>query len=95
MNWEQKIERLAARAQAEQMPRVDVAQNVLHILTAQEAQPLTATERLWLWLAAATSAVAVPAAVVAVVVYTRSGTPLNEIAVSFKPYVNLGDIKVA
>ncbi|MCX5644577.1 MAG: hypothetical protein NTZ17_07805 [Phycisphaerae bacterium] len=80
MNWEQKIERLAARAQAEQMPRVDVAQNVLHILTAQEAQPLTVTERLWLWLAAAASAVAIPAAAAAVILYVRSAGPLNEIA---------------
>jgi hypothetical protein len=80
MNWEQKIERLAARAQAEQTPRVDVAQSVLHLLTAGEAQPLTAAERLWMWLAATASAVAVPAAVVAFVTYTQAAGPLNEIA---------------
>lgn len=80
MNWEEKIERLAARAQAEQTPRVDVTHSVLHILTTGPAQPLTAAERLWMWLAAATSAVAVPAAVVAFVLYTRSVGPLNEIA---------------
>ena len=39
MNWEEKIERLAARAQAEQTPHVDVTQSVLHLLTAGEAQP--------------------------------------------------------
>ena len=80
MNWEEKIERLAARAQAEQPPRVDVTQSVLHILAAGEAQPLTAAERLWMWLAAATSAVAVPAAAVAFILYARSAGPLNEIA---------------
>jgi hypothetical protein len=80
MNWEQKIERLAARAQAERTPRVDVTQSVLHILTAAPAQPLTATEYLWMWLAAAASAVAVPAAVVAFVLYTRSAGPLSAIA---------------
>jgi hypothetical protein len=80
MNWEQKIEHLAARAQAELTPRVDVTQSVLHILTAGEAQPLTATERLWLWLAAVTSAVAVPAAAAAIILYVRSTGPLNEIA---------------
>jgi hypothetical protein len=80
MNWEEKIERLAARAQAEQMPHVDVTQSVLHILAAGEAQPLTAAERLWMWLAAATSAVAVPAAAVALILYVRSAGPLNEIA---------------
>jgi hypothetical protein len=80
MNWEQKIERLAARAQAEQTPRVDVTKGVLHLLAAGEAQPLTAAERLWMWLAATASAVAVPAAVVAFVTYTRAAGPLNEIA---------------
>ena len=80
MNWEEKIERLAARAQAEQTPRVDVTQSVLHIIAAGEAQPLTAAERLWMWLAAATSAVAVPAAAAAILLYVRSAGPLNEIA---------------
>ena len=80
MNWEEKIERLAARAQAERTPHVDVSQNVLHILAAGETQPLTAAERLWMWLAAATSAVAVPAAAAALILYTRSAGPLNEIA---------------
>jgi len=80
MNWEEKIKRLAARAQAEQTPHVDVTQSVLHILATGEAQPLTAAERLWMWLAAATSAVAVPAAAVALILYVRSAGPLNEIA---------------
>jgi len=79
MNWEEKIERLAARAQAERTPRVDVTQSVLHILASGEAQPLTAAERLWMWLAAAASAVAVPAATAALILYTRSAGPLNEI----------------
>jgi hypothetical protein len=80
MNWEEKIERLAARAQAERTPRVDVTLSVLHILAAGEAQPLTAAERLWMWLAAAASAVAVPAAAAALILYTRPAGPLNEIA---------------
>lgn len=80
MNWEQKIERLAARARDENPPRVDVTCGVLRILSAEEVQPLTVTERLWLWLAAASSAVAVPAAIAAFVLYTRSAGPLNEIA---------------
>ncbi len=80
MNWEEKIERLAARAQAERTPRVDVTQSVLRILAAGEAQPLTGAERLWMWLAAGASAVAVPAAAAAFILYTRSAGPLNEIA---------------
>ncbi len=79
MNWEEKIERLATRAQAERTPHVDVTQSVLHLLMAGQAQPLTAAERLWMWLAAVASAVAVPAAAVALILYTRSAGPLNEI----------------
>ncbi len=79
MNWEQKIERLAAQARAERTPRVDVAHSVLQILTAGPAAPLTMPERFWMWLAAASSAVAVPAAVAAFVLYSRSVAPLNEI----------------
>jgi hypothetical protein len=80
MNWEETIERLAARAQAERTPRVDVTRSVLCILAAGEAQPLTAAERLWMWLAAGASAVAVPAAAVALILYAHSAGPLNEIA---------------
>jgi hypothetical protein len=80
MNWEQKIERLAARATAEETPRVDVTQRVLHSLTVEQASPLAMGERLWMWLAAVSAAIAVPAGAVALVVYTRSVDPLREIA---------------
>ncbi len=80
MNWEQKVERLAAQARREESPRVDVAQNVLQMLTAGQTQPLTMTERFWMWLAAASSAIAVPAAAAAFIVYARSAEPLSEIA---------------
>jgi hypothetical protein len=79
MNWEQKIERLADRARAEHTPRVDVAQTVLHSLLAEQLQPLTMLERLWMWLAAVSTAIAVPAGVIAFFLYTKSN-PLNEIA---------------
>ena len=79
MNWEQKIERLAARAQAEQTPRVDVTHRVLHSLLVEQAQPLAMPEKLWMWLAAVSTAIAVPAGVIAFIVYTNSD-PLNEIA---------------
>jgi hypothetical protein len=80
MNWEEKVERLAAQARAEASPRVDVARSVLHILTAEQAQPLTMPERFWMWLAAVSSAIAVPAAAIAFVVYARSVEPLRGIA---------------
>jgi len=80
MNWEQKIERLAARARREHSPRVDVTCRVLGVLMTGQAQPLTVTERLWMWLAAVSSAVAVPAAAAAFLLYTKSAEPLREIA---------------
>jgi anti-sigma-K factor RskA len=79
MNWENRIERLAARARAEDLPRVDVAHSVLVMLTSGQAEPLTVAERFWMWLAAASAAVAVPAAAIALFVYHTSTGPLPEI----------------
>ena len=79
MSWEKKIEVLAARARAEEPPRVDVASSVLRILMSGQAEPITMGERLWIWLAAGASAIAVPAAVVAIVMYNTSAGPLHEL----------------
>ncbi len=79
MNWEQRIERLAVRARAERPPKVDVAQSVLQILTAGQVEPLTVAERFWMWLAATSSAIAVPTAAIAFALYARSAGPLNGI----------------
>jgi hypothetical protein len=79
MTWEEKIEMLAARARAEELPQVDVAQSVLGILASGQAAPLTIAERFWIWLAAGASAVAIPAAAVAVAVHNASTGPLREI----------------
>jgi hypothetical protein len=79
MNWEDKIEMLAARARAEQPPHVNVAPEVLRILTSGQADPLTVGERFWLWLAAGASALAVPAAAFAISVYNAGAGPLREV----------------
>jgi hypothetical protein len=79
MNWEKRMEILAARARAEQPPHVDVSYSVLSILTSGQAAPITVAERLWMWLAAGSAAVAVPAAAVAVALYNASTGPLPEI----------------
>ena len=79
MNWEKRIEILAARARAERPPQVDVAQSVLRILASGEAAPITVAERLWMWLAAGSAAVAVPAAAIAVALYNASSGPLPEL----------------
>jgi len=79
MNWEEKIEMLAARARFEQPPQVDVAPEVLRILASGQAVPLAVGERLWIWLAAGASAVAVPAAAIAISVYNAGAGPLREV----------------
>ncbi|RPJ26410.1 MAG: hypothetical protein EHM35_14905 [Planctomycetaceae bacterium] len=80
MTWEKRIEHLAARARAERPPKVDVADSVLQMLAAGQTEPLGVTERFWMWLAAVSSAVAVPTAAVAFTLYARSAGPLNGIA---------------
>ena len=79
MSWEQRVERVALRARADRPPKVDVTQSVLQMLTACQGEPLTVAERFWMWLAAVSSAVAVPAAAVAFVLYARSAGPLSQI----------------
>jgi len=79
MNWEEQIQMLAARARAETPPQVDVAPEVLRILAGGQADPLTAGERLWIWLAAGASAIAVPAAAIAISFYNTGAGPLREI----------------
>lgn len=79
MNWEDKIEGLAARARAERAPQVDVTCSVLSILASGQAHPVSAAEHLWMWLAAASAAVATPAAVVAGILYRSSAGPLREL----------------
>jgi hypothetical protein len=79
MNWEEKIEMVAACARAEQPPHVNVAPAVLSILTSGQAEPLTVGERFWIWLAAGASAVAVPAAAIAISVYNTGAGPLREV----------------
>jgi len=80
MNWEEKIRYLAARARQEAPPEVNVAPKVLRILAGSRAQPVAAYERLWMWLAAVSSAVAVPAAVFALTTYFTRSEPLLEIS---------------
>ncbi len=80
MTWEKRIEHLAARARAERPPKVDVADSVLQMLAAGQTEPLGVTERFWMWLAAVSSAIAVPTAAVAFMLYTRSAGPLSQIA---------------
>lgn len=80
MNWEKEFEYMAAKASAENPPNVNVANKVLRILSTGQAQPVTVSERLWMWLAALSSAVAVPAAVFISILYFSNSQPLIEIS---------------
>ncbi len=80
MKNENRFEELIARARSEAPPRVDVAGRVIAILSAERDRMERITERPLMWLAAASSAVAVPVVVAAVVVYNASTGPLYEIS---------------
>ncbi|UCG47600.1 MAG: hypothetical protein JSU94_19205 [Phycisphaerales bacterium] len=82
MNLEEKIKTLAARARAEVVPRVNVAGGVLNILAREQSETLVVYERPWMWLAAVSSAVAVPAAVLAIIVYLKSADPVMQVVQS-------------
>ena len=80
MKNESLFEALSARARSESPPSVDVAGWVIAILNAEQNRIEQLTEKPLLWLAAASSALAVPAVVVAIMVYNASTGPLYEIS---------------
>jgi hypothetical protein len=94
MKNESLLQALSARARSESPPAVDVADRVIARLSASAVPGtpyggrLTAEQNLiermaekpLLWLAAASSAVAVPAAVTAIMVYNAATGPLYEIS---------------
>ncbi len=82
MNLEEKLKTLAARARAEVVPRVNVADGVLNVLAPEQSQTLVVCERPWMWLAAVSSAVAVPAAVLAIIIYLKSADPVMQVVQS-------------
>lgn len=74
------FEALSARARSESPPSVDVSGRVIAILNAEQNRIEQVAEKPLLWLAAASSALAVPAVVVAIMVYNASTGPLYEIS---------------
>jgi hypothetical protein len=74
------FEALSARARSESPPSVDVAGRVIAILNAEQNRIEQLTEKPLLWLAAASSALAAPAVVAAIMVYNASTGPLYEIS---------------
>ena len=80
MKNENLFEALSARARSESPPTVDVAGRVIARLNAQQNRIERMAEKPLLWLAAASSAFAVSAIVIAIIVYNASIGPLYEIS---------------
>ena len=80
MKNENLFEALSARARSEPPPTVDVAGRVIARLNAQQGRIERMAEKPLLWLAAASSAFAVSAVVIAIIVYNASTGPLYEIS---------------
>jgi len=80
MKDESRFEALTARARSESPPAVDVAGRVIAILAAERERLDRTSERPLMWLAAFSSAVAVPAVIAAIVVYNTWADPLFEIS---------------
>ncbi len=80
MKNENLFEALSARARSEPPPSVDVAGRVIAILNTEQNRIERMAEKPLLWLAAASSALAVPAVVIAIMVYNASTGPLYEIS---------------
>jgi len=76
MKSKSRFETLLAQARGETPPQVDVAADVLMILASGRV-----SDKPLLWLAALSSAIAVPAAIVAVVIlYNAWADPLIELS---------------
>ena len=80
MKNENKFEALITRARSEASPSVDVTDRVIAILAAEHDRLESISDRPLMWLAAFSSAVAVPAVIMAVVIYNSWVGPLYEIS---------------
>ena len=75
-----RFEELAMRARGETSPSVDVADRVIAILTAEHGRIDEISEKPLMWLAALSSAVAIPILIIAISVYNEWSGPLYEIS---------------
>lgn len=71
MKNENQFEAIIRRARSESAPSVDVADRVIAVLTTEHDQFENISDRPLMWLAAFSSAVAVPAAIIAIVIYNN------------------------
>ena len=80
MKDQSRFETLVRLARSEAPPRVDVAGRVIAILSAEQVRLDRAADKPLMWLAAFSSAVAVPAAVLADIAYNNWVGPLFELS---------------
>ena len=80
MKNEDKFEALIMRARSESTPSVNGADKVIAVLTAEHDRFENITDRPLMWLAAFSSAVAIPAVIIAVIIYNNWVGPLYEIS---------------
>ena len=80
MKNENKFEALIMRSRSESAPSVDVADGVIAILTAEHDRFENISDKPLMWLAAFSSAVAVPAVIAAVIIYNSWAGPVYEIS---------------
>jgi hypothetical protein len=80
MKNEKRFEALIMRARGETFPSVDVADRVIAILAAEHGRIDEVSDRPLMWLAALSSAVAVPVLLIAISVYNEWSGPLSEIS---------------
>ena len=71
-----------SQARQEIPPGVDVSDSVLARLTSRRGRPVFVSDKPLMWLAALSSAVAVPAVVLAALLYNASVSPLAELVES-------------
>ena len=79
MNAKKKFEILMDRALDDAAPGVDVTAGVMGVLAGRQQKDAFISERPMMWVAAISSAVAVPAAMAAVLVYYSWGGPMTEL----------------
>ena len=79
MNARKKFEILIDRAVEDSTPGVDVTAGVMATLASRRRKEAFISERPMMWVAAISSAGAVPAAMAAVLVYYSWGGPMTEL----------------
>jgi hypothetical protein len=80
MNFEERFEKLANLARAEQAPRMNVAPAVLGAISYESGRRNAASERQLMWMAVVSSAAAATVVVAAIAAYYSWADPITEVS---------------